>query len=193
MRSDAALLLPASTHLSRAPAPRYSLAAWHSAAWHTSDVSRVHTCKASRKMHTSGGGESTASLDARYAAFARRDTYGCMACAIPLREKLRLAAIWCTLLPLARAVTCAACIVSFYAWCMLFAPLPRRWSNATLPLLARAHCRVILLACAFTRVRVTRMPGSTPPGCAAVYVSNHVSWLDILVRAICAQQDTSVR
>ena len=125
----------------------------------------------------------TLDVDARYPAYARCDEYGPMACSIPRREKLKLLLVWLTLLPLARAVVCATCIVVFYVCCLLCSALPPRVGNALLLPASRVCCRTVLLCCG-----VWRLHTSYAPGCAAgrdsttaVYVANHVSWLDILI------------
>ena len=124
----------------------------------------------------------TRRLDEKYAAFARCDAYGPMACCVPRREKLKLLLVWLTLLPLLRAAVCATCIVVFYLCCLLCASLPPRVGNALLLFAARVCCRTVLLCCGVWRLRVNYAPGSAVGrDSTAVYVANHVAWLDILV------------
>ena len=135
----------------------------------------VHRSRASGLMDTR--------LDAKYAAYARCDAYGPMACFVPRREKLKLLLVWCTLLPLLRAVVCATCIVVFYFCCLLCSALPPRVGNALLLPASRVCCRTVLLCCGVWRLRTSYAPGCAAgrDATTAVFVANHVSWLDILI------------
>lgn len=121
-------------------------------------------------------------LDARYAAYARVDEYGPMACFIPRHYKLQLLLVWLTLLPLLRALVCVVCIVVFFLCCRLSDLFSAQWAHVLLPHAASACCRTVLFCCGVWRLRVNRDAGSTAVEAkTAVYVANHVSWLDILV------------
>jgi lysophosphatidylcholine acyltransferase/lyso-PAF acetyltransferase len=123
-------------------------------------------------------------LHAKYAPFARRDAYGPMGCSVRPAEKLRLLLVWCTLLPVLKAVAALAVLVSFALVCTTLRALaPPRLRRALLPTLAYLHVRAVLFCFGFLWIRVRRLgppprPGAPAPVCL---VSNHVSWADILV------------
>jgi lysophosphatidylcholine acyltransferase/lyso-PAF acetyltransferase len=119
-------------------------------------------------------------LHQRYAPFVRGDAYGPMGCTVPVREKLRLALVWMTLLPLLKAAVCLATLCSFAVVCTAARRLPYAVQRRLTPPLAWLHVRTVLLCCGFTWIRRTRLggPSKAVPVCL---VSNHVSWLDILV------------
>ena len=121
-------------------------------------------------------------VHAKYAPFARRDCYGPMACSIPRAEKLRLALLWCTLLPLAKALAALVALCSFSVVCSLARAAPPRVRQALLPPLAHAHVRAVLFCCGFLWIRRRRVGPPPKRGVTPVaVVSNHVSWSDILV------------
>ena len=118
----------------------------------------------------------------RYAPFARRDAYGPMGCYPPALEKLRIALVWLTLLPLVKAAVCLATLCSFALVCTVARRLPLALRRRVLPLLAWLHVRVVLFCCGFLWIRRTRVSGSSAAQAVPVcLVSNHVSWVDILV------------
>jgi lysophosphatidylcholine acyltransferase/lyso-PAF acetyltransferase len=125
----------------------------------------------------------TRDLDANYAAYARCDQYGPMACSVPRVEKLKLLCVWLTLLPLLRAAVCVLCILVFYLCCLLCSALPQRVGNALLLPASRACCRTVLLCCGVWRLKTNYVAGCADgrDATTAVYVANHVSWLDILI------------
>ena len=120
-------------------------------------------------------------LHQRYAPFARGDAYGPMGCSVPALEKLRLALVWLTLLPLFKAAACLATLCSFAVVCAVARHLPQALHRRLMPWLAWLHVRTVLFCCGFLwirRTRVGRSPSTAAPVCV---VSNHVSWVDILV------------
>ena len=124
----------------------------------------------------------TSALDARYAAYARIDSYGPMAMFPHWQQRLQLLLIWLTFLPLLRAFICVLCIITFFLCCSLCSCLPARVAHLMLPTTATLLCRTVLLCCGVWRLRTSHAPGSAAgESSTAVYVANHVSWLDILV------------
>ena len=117
----------------------------------------------------------------RYAPFARQDAYGPMGCSVPAREKLRLALVWLTLLPLLKVVLSLATLCSFAVVCTVAPLLPWAVQRRLMPLLAWLHVRIVLLCFGFLWIRRTRLGGSTSKAEPVCVVSNHVSWADILV------------
>jgi len=111
--------------------------------------------------------------DDLFAPFRRRDACGPMGCHLPLRLKLLILAQ----LPfaVARALLALLLLTSFSACCLLLCSFPESTQAALLPPLAAIHARSALL-CFGVWLRAV----GTPARSAAVLVSNHVSWADIL-------------
>ena len=120
-------------------------------------------------------------LHQRYAPFVRGDAYGPMGCYVPAREKLRLALVWLTLLPLLKAAVCLATLCSFAVVCTAACRLPLALQRRLTPPLAWLHVRTVLLCCGFNWIRRTRIGGNPSKVAPVCLVSNHVSWVDILL------------
>ena len=117
----------------------------------------------------------------RYAPFARQDAYGPMGCRVPAGEKLRLALMWLTLLPLVKVVLSLVTLCSFAVVCSVARFLPWAVQRHLMPLLAWVHVRVVLFCFGFVWIRRTRLGDNVSKAAPVCVVSNHVSWADILV------------
>ena len=116
----------------------------------------------------------------RYAPFARQDAYGPMGTYVPALEKMRLACVWLlTPLPLLKLLLSLVTLCSFAVVCTVGRLLPWAVQRRLMPLLAWLHVRVVLLCFGFLWIRRTRLAGSSAK--SVCVVSNHVSWVDILV------------
>ena len=120
-------------------------------------------------------------LHLRYAPFARQDAYGPMGCYVPAREKLRLALVWLTPLPLLKVVMSLVTLCSFAVVCTVARLLPWAVQRRLMPPLAWLHVRVVLLCFGFLWIRRTRLGGSGSKAQPVCVVSNHTSWADILI------------
>ena len=118
----------------------------------------------------------------RYAPFARQDAYGPMGSSVPAREQLRLAVLWLlTPLPLLKLVLSLLTLCSFSVVCAVGRLLPWTVQRRLMPLLAWLHVRVVLLCFGFLWIHRTHLGVSAPKAQPVCVVSNHVSWVDILV------------
>lgn len=134
------------------------------------------------------------------APFRRDDQYGDAGLRPqPLRERLFTWAMALTLLPV-RAAATLGCVASLWALCKVSAlTLPPATADALVARGGKTLSRLCLLALGFWHIRWVKVPGppggqgegepqarqrSSPPQpvpVAAGIISNHCSWLDILI------------
>ena len=118
----------------------------------------------------------------------------------PLLEKLRLALLALTVLPI-KVLGTLGCVVSFWACCRLSFLLPAAVRSEVVAALGRWHCRCCLLWLGFWRVSWIRVGddsaaagpglpscggnggtgGGSPPAAAVGMIANHISWCDITI------------
>lgn len=127
--------------------------------------------------------------DTLYDPFRRHDAYGCMGQGpLPLRESMRLALAAVFVLPV-KIVGSLGCLVACYLSCRASFLVPRRRRPAFVAAACKGCMRCCLFCLGFWRVEWRRLPpkaqhaehaahaGARPGG----IVSNHCSWIDILV------------
>ena len=118
--------------------------------------------------------------------FQRHDQYGLMG-----EEKqstleiLRLCLLAITVVPL-KVLGTTSCILGFYAACRILQLLPERTRGFSVPFLGKTFTRLCLACIGFMKVSWVHLPRADwdVPRCeaqAAGIVSNHCSWIDILV------------
>lgn len=118
--------------------------------------------------------------------FQRHDQYGIMGEEKQsLLERGRLCLLAITLVPL-KVLGTLSCILGFYAACRMSQILPERPRNLLVPFLGKFYTRLCLACVGFIKVSWVHLPRAEwdePRGeaQAAGIVSNHCSWIDILV------------
>lgn len=118
--------------------------------------------------------------------FVRNDQYGKMGYAPQtLLETIRLAFFSLTILPL-KVVGTVTCIVGFYLVCRLFQCFPDAVQTAWIPRFGKFYTRACLACLGFFQITWVKLPRAswdkrTDLVRAAGIVSNHCSWVDILV------------
>jgi hypothetical protein len=124
-------------------------------------------------------------MDPRHLAFVRDDQYGEGGLAPqPLSEKLRIALMALLVVPF-KVLGTICCIVFVFASCKIASLLPPAISGYVSTGAGRLGARLCLLSLGFLQVEWVRhggkgaQQGAQHP--AAAIVSNHVSWMDILV------------
>ena len=115
-------------------------------------------------------------LDAAYRPFVRSDGWGRMGQQAGAAQWLSVAIVWATGLPLLRIVVCVATLLSLWLLTALSRFSPRL--ARALPALSKLHAALVLRLGLGFRVRVHGRPEQPA---TRVLVSNHVSWVDILV------------
>lgn len=118
--------------------------------------------------------------------FQRHDQYGLMGQEkqSPL-ERARLCFLAITAVPL-KVLGTVSCILGFYAACRILQILPERTREFLVPFLGKTYTRLCLFCIGFMKVSWVHLPRAdwdVPRGeaQAAGIVSNHCSWIDILV------------
>ena len=123
---------------------------------------------------------------AEFLPFQRHDQYGLMGLEKQATlENLRLGILAVTVVPL-KVLGTLSCIVGFYLACRLAQLLPRRSRDVIVPFLGKIYTRSCLACIGFVKVAWVHLPraewdkqrGDAP---AAGVVSNHCSWIDILI------------
>ncbi len=118
--------------------------------------------------------------------FQRYDQYGTMGCGIQSSiELLRLCFLSFTVVPL-KVVGTVSCIVGFYLACRLAQLLPKQSRDVLVPFLGKFYTRSCLACIGFIKIAWVHLPRADwdkPRGeaRAAGIVSNHCSWIDILI------------
>lgn len=121
-----------------------------------------------------------------YLPFQRHDQYGLMGFEKQSTiENIRLSFLAVTTVPL-KVIGSLSCIVGFYAACRMAQLLPKRSRDAIVPFLGKVYTRSCLACIGFINVSWVKLPRAAwdkPKGeaQAAGIVSNHCSWIDILV------------
>jgi lysophosphatidylcholine acyltransferase/lyso-PAF acetyltransferase len=116
--------------------------------------------------------------------FVRRDRYGELGLTPqPLHERVRLLLLALFLVPLKLAGT-LACLLSYFAVIKVSFLFPENVRSEWVATLGKIHCRICLFCLGFVRVRWVTVGGEanpTPATPVVGIVSNHTSWVDILV------------
>ncbi|BDA43236.1 Lysophosphatidylcholine acyltransferase 1 [Coccomyxa sp. Obi] len=118
-----------------------------------------------------------------YEPFVRHDQYGPLgAKPQPLLEYLRLAVLLVTLAPI-KFTSATLCVVAVHLLCRVSVILPKGIQAQVVASLGKVLCRLCLLCWGFVKIDwTTDEPRQLPKGVEpAAIVSNHISYLDIIV------------
>ncbi|CAL8468772.1 g8313 [Coccomyxa elongata] len=118
-----------------------------------------------------------------YEPFVRHDQYGPLgAKPQPLLEYLRLAVLLVTIAPI-KFASATLCVVGVHVLCRASVILPRGLQAQVVAALGKILCRLCLLCWGFVKINwTTDEPRQLPKGVEpAAIVSNHISYLDIIV------------